>query len=90
VRNRCPHCGNTAFPTWRKLLLGPAATAKCRACGQLIGVDKRKAWLVMLPAILVIVAAPASPDLALGLAAIALDVVALFVVYALWVPLEKR
>ena len=44
----------------------------------------------MLPAILVIVAAPASPVLALGLAAIALDVVALFVVYALWVPLEKR
>jgi len=90
MHNRCPHCGETAFPTWRKLLLGPAASAKCRQCGTRLGVDKRKAWAVMLPAIFVIIAANWIPDTALAVTVLLLDVVVLFVVYAAWVPLQQR
>jgi len=88
--NGCPHCGQTAFPLWRKLLLGPAASAKCRHCGTRLGVHKRKAWAVMLPAILVIIGANWVPDTSIAVAILLLDVIVLFVVYAVRVPLETR
>ena len=44
----CPHCHKPAIPVWRKLCLGPAIPAKCRACGAAVGVPSSAMW-VMIP-----------------------------------------
>lgn len=86
----CPHCGTGAcLPLWRKLCLGPASSAPCRACGCRVGVDVVKACLALLPTFLLILVA------AFGIVRDAPTLIVLLVVclcatmglYALWVPI---
>jgi hypothetical protein len=56
--NTCPHCGAAAcLPLWRKLLLGPAASAPCRICGFRVAVEVVRAWLAMSPTLLLVLLA---------------------------------
>lgn len=88
--NTCPHCGaDPCLPLWRKLCLGPAASARCQVCGYRVGVDVAKASLALLPTfLLVIIAALGAlhgPVMLVLLLAICLGI--MFGLYALWVPL---
>jgi DNA-directed RNA polymerase subunit RPC12/RpoP len=31
--NRCPSCGKTAMPVWKKTLIGTHTRIRCRSCG---------------------------------------------------------
>jgi hypothetical protein len=53
----CPHCHGPGIPAWRKMCLGPAASAKCGNCGGAVSVP----WSAMLagtPFLAAIVVAP--------------------------------
>ncbi len=44
----CPHCGQPGISWLRKLFLGQAAPATCKACGQKVGLPRwwSTAWFV--------------------------------------------
>lgn len=52
----CPHCGLLAMPAWRKLALGPAATASCRSCGLAVGVAPLRALASFTPSAVLVLA----------------------------------
>ena len=55
--NTCPHCGTApCLPAWRKLLLGPGASARCRICGYRVTADPLRAWLAMTPTLRLVIA----------------------------------
>ena len=96
--NTCPHCGAPrCIPVRRKLCLGPAGSARCRACGLKVSVVAGKAWQVMLPGLAAILAMVllagfsefiAAADLHLWLGLLAIALLACFVLYAVRVPLR--
>jgi hypothetical protein len=88
--NTCPHCkADPCLPLWRKLTLGPISSANCQVCGYRVGVDVVRAWLAMLPTLLLVVATATGfirdPVLLVGLLFVCLT--ATFTLYAAWVPL---
>jgi len=36
--HQCPHCGEAAISTWRKITLGYACPATCKSCGKMVGI----------------------------------------------------
>src|SRR5262245_35247460 len=89
--NVCPHCkADPSLPLWRKLTLGPAASAHCQVCGFRVGVDVARATLAMLPTFLLVVAVVlgilSEPITMIGLLLLCLAV--MFGLYLFWVPLK--
>jgi hypothetical protein len=39
----CPHCGKRAITPLRKMFMGPASPARCRMCGEKVGLPY-SAW----------------------------------------------
>jgi len=74
---------------WRKLTLGPAGSAHCQVCGYRVGVDIVRAWLAMLPTLLLVIGTVSGlvtdPLALLGL--LFLCLILTFTLYAVWVPL---
>jgi hypothetical protein len=88
--NKCPHCGaEPCLPLWRKLTLGPASKAHCRACDCLVGVEALRASAAMLPVFLLIAAVATGllHDIVAMVVVLAATVAAMFALYASWVPL---
>lgn len=88
--NTCPHCKcDPCLPWWRKLTLGPTKSAHCQVCGYRVGVDVVRAWLAMLPTLILVVATAirliTDPIALVGL--LLLCLVVTFTLYAVWVPL---
>ncbi len=88
--NTCPHCGAPdCLPVWRKLTLGPSASATCRVCGFKVAVDVVKAWLAMAPTALLVVftalGALRDPVALIVLLIVCLTVTC--ILYVAWVPL---
>jgi hypothetical protein len=88
--NICPHCGaEPCVPAWRKLVLGPGASAHCEICGFRVGVGIAQAWLAMLPTLLLVALAAfgilTDPVALIVLLALCLAVT--FTAYLVWVPL---
>lgn len=77
---------------WAKLVLGPARSVPCRACGLAVGVAVGPALAAFIPCAAVVVAVPlhwlrgTETMIASGIAAIA----ATCVLYWRWVPLVRR
>lgn len=93
--NRCPHCGRPALSPARKLLLGPSASAACRACGGRVGVAFGKAWAALSPGLLVaasgaLIAHASIRYLPSILLLDALALLAMGAAYLWWVPLQRR
>lgn len=88
--NRCPHCkAEPCIPLWRKLCLGPAATACCQICDCKVGVDVSRACLAMLPVLLLVIAAGVGlvrEPVALVISLL-LSLACMLALYTLWVPL---
>ena len=54
----CPHCGKPGISVMRKICLGPAWAATCRACGKKVGVPYKAMVLAAIPAFAAIVVSP--------------------------------
>jgi hypothetical protein len=52
-----PHCHKPAIPVWRKLVLGPAVSAKCKVCGGAVGVPWSAMWVGIPFFVAIIIAA---------------------------------
>ncbi len=77
------------MPLWRKLCLGPAASARRRVCGFRVGVDVARACLAMLPTAVLVIAAAFGVlrDPVTLVLLLAICLAATFSLYAFWVPL---
>ena len=89
-RLECPHCGKPGITTMRKIFLGPAVPATCKACGRKIGVP----YTAMLPFILfigaILLLSPLLEPFWLKVALWAGGFIAVSVAQVRWVPLQKR
>jgi uncharacterized membrane protein YoaK (UPF0700 family) len=89
--NSCPHCkADPCLPLWRKLLLGPASSARCPVCGYRVGVDVARACLMMLSSLLPVMAAAGGMlrDPVALVTLLLLCLIFMFALYAFWVPLK--
>ena len=86
---KCPHCGEPGISKVRKMFLGPAVPATCKACGKKVGVPYTS-MITVLPLGIAFIAASFIEPLAVK----ALLVIAGFLVssvsHMLWSPLEPR
>ena len=86
---QCPHCGQQAISELRKLLIGPAVPARCRACGKKVGVPY-SAMLAVIPFAAAILAAQVVDSRELIIALWVLGFVAMAVIHLLCVPLVSK
>ena len=84
----CPYCGKEAFGALRKATLGPARSARCQSCGRRVSVGP-VALLAVIPFLAGIWAAwyLRSP---IGIAALAVAAVLMFVIHEYAIPLVPR
>lgn len=53
--NRCPSCGKTAMPVWKKSLIGTNTRIKCRSCGTEVSIAPLEVlWALSLAAAIAI------------------------------------
>jgi hypothetical protein len=93
VSNTCPRChGEPCLSAWRKLTLGPNGSARCSICGCKVGLDYKRATLVLLPIVLLTLSVAAhwfkNAIAAAMLLLVLLPMCAMLYVY--WVPLTPR
>jgi hypothetical protein len=89
--NICPHCrADPCLPLWRRLILGPSATARCQECGHRVRVDSKRAWLAASPLLLLIVLISTGvlQDALVAAILLPLCLALTFITDALWVPLK--
>jgi len=92
METTCPHCGLDALSAWRKLALGPAATANCRRCGLKVSAAVPQALLSFVPCVVAIavvlsgIVRSTGPLIAIGAGGWAFT----SVLYLVWVPLVAR
>jgi len=88
METTCPHCGLDALSAWRKLALGPAATANCRRCGLKVSAAVPQALLSFVPCVVVLsgIVRGTGPLIAIGAGGWAFT----SVLYLVWVPLVAR
>ena len=83
----CPHCAKPGIPVLRRLFLGPAIPATCKACGSKVTVSSAQSLVALLPLLLPLVGGAFLPEFKLVLWAIGgIATVAAFLIY---VPLIK-
>lgn len=86
---KCPHCGEPGISKIRKLFLGPAVPATCKACGQKVGVP----YTVMIIALPFLIALGLSVSVESFMIKVAIWIVGFLLmstIHMLWIPLEKR
>ena len=85
----CPHCGNAGISVLRKMCLGPAVPATCKACGKKVGVPYA-AMLAAIPFLTAIAGSTLVEPFALKAVLWAGGFVVMAVCHMRWVPLEPR
>ena len=85
----CPHCGKPGISVMRKMYLGPAVPATCKACGKKVGVPYM-AMLATLPLLVPIFGSSLVEPFALKAALWIGAFVVTAVIYVRWVPLQPR
>ena len=85
----CPHCGKPAISVMRKMWLGPAGRATCKACGKKVSVPYM-AMLAVLPVVPAIFGSALVEPFALKAALWIGGFVAMAVIHMRWVPLGPR
>ena len=85
----CPYCRQEALGVLRKSVLGPIRSTRCKSCGKRISVHPRSLWAVMpfLAGIALAIYLEWSP---LGIAALVVGAIAMFLVHEHAVPLVGR
>lgn len=85
----CPHCGSPATSILRKMYLGPAVPATCKACGKKVGVPWA-AMLAFIPFFAAILASAYTEQFAFKAALWVGGFIAMSIIHLRWVPLEPR
>ena len=85
----CPHCGKPGISAMRKMCLGPAVPATCKACGKKVGVPYT-AMLAIVPFLAAIFGSVLVEPFALKAALWIGGIVVMAVIHMRWVPLEPR
>jgi transcription elongation factor Elf1 len=85
----CPHCGKQGISTLRKMFLGPAVPATCKACGKKVGVPYT-AMLATIPFLTAILASAFVETVALKAALWIVGAIVMSIIHKRWVPLEPR
>ncbi len=85
----CPHCGKPGISVIRKMCLGPAVPATCKACGKKVGVPY-KAMLAGVPFLAALLGSALVEPFALKAALWIGGFVVMAVIHMRWVPLEPR
>ena len=85
----CPHCGEAGISIMRKMCLGPAVPATCKACSKKVGVPYT-AMLAAIPLVAAIVGSALVEPLVLKAALWISGFVVMAVIHMRWVPLEPR
>lgn len=85
----CPHCGQPGISAIRKLSLGPAVPATCKACGKKVGVPYT-AMLAAIPFLAAILGSAVVEPVALKIALWIGGFVVMTVIHMRWVPLVPR
>ena len=86
---KCPHCGEPGVSKMRKMFLGPAIPATCKACGKKVGVPYT-AMLAALPFFIAIVASAFVESFLVKASLWIAGLLVLSVIHMLWIPLERR
>src|SRR6218665_2660831 len=92
METTCPHCGLDALSFWRKLALGPVATATCRRCGLKVSAAVPQGLLSFLPSGVAIAVVLSGAVRGTG-ALVAIGAVGwafTSLLYLVWVPLVPR
>ena len=85
----CPHCGNPGISVLRKLCLGPAVPATCKACGKKVGVPYT-AMLAGIPFLAAVFGSTLVEPFAVKAAMWLCGFVVMAVIHMRWIPLEPR
>ena len=85
----CPHCGEPAISVNRKMWLGPAGRATCKACSKKVGVPYI-AMLAVVPFVAAIFGSALVEPFALKAALLIGGFVVMAVIHVRWVPLVPR
>jgi hypothetical protein len=85
----CPHCASPTVSVMRKLCLGPAVPATCKACGGKVGVSY-KAMFALAPVFAAIGLSAFIQPFALKLLLWIAGFLIMAVIHLIWVPLERR
>ena len=92
MQTTCPHCGLDAMAAWRKLALGPVATASCRRCGLKVSTAVPRALIAFVPTLvavaLVLSGLVRAPSVLITIGAVGW--LATCWLYLVWVPLVPR
>ncbi len=84
----CPHCGKPGISFWRKMFLGPAIPAKCRACGKLVGVPW-SSMILLIPVFALAILAGYAPSFWLKSFLILCSFV-VAIAWSLWTPMIQH
>lgn len=85
----CPHCKQPGISRLRKLSLGPALPATCKACGRKVGVPY-SSMLALVPFIIAILFAQYVGAIVLQAVIIIVGFIVMCAIYLKLVPLEPR
>jgi hypothetical protein len=86
----CPHCGKPGISFMRKMCLGPAVPATCKACGKKVGVPYIAATLAIVPFIVAIIASYLVESFMVKAGLLIAGAIAMSIIHMRWVPLEPR
>lgn len=86
---KCPHCSEPGISKLRKMCLGPAVPATCKACGKKVGVPYIS-MINMVPFLIAIIAAFFVDSLAVKTVVLIAGFIAGSAIQLLWIPLEPR
>ena len=86
----CPHCKQPGISALRRACLGPAIPATCSSCGRKVGVPWSKSCIASTPFVLAMLATALIPSVAVSAVVLVFGAVAMFALFFLYVPLERR
>lgn len=89
-RLNCPHCEKPGISVLRKLFLGPALPATCKACGKKVGVPYTASLMANTPFLAAFVASFFVESFVFKAALWVAGIIVVTIIEIRWVPLEPR
>ena len=86
----CPYCGQTAMSLARKMFLGRMTDVPCKSCGRKVGVNANSMIVAYVPFAVAFLGALSIGPLRYRIAVLAGGAVVTFLLWWLWLPLQKR
>jgi hypothetical protein len=85
----CPHCGQKAMSSLRKIFLGPAVSVRCQHCRKNVSVPWSSALLILPTSMLISSQVIIQPALWIMVSFTSLVLVLFFFLFVRWIPLVE-